>query len=462
MWTPDITENGSTAYQAIVDALERDVAIGRLKPGEKLPTHRALADALGLAVGTVSRAYAEAKRRGIVASGVGSGTFVRAHPLLEHRQLRDGGLAGKIDLSFNGPLLGLPHETALRRTLAKLARSKTFQGFLDYHRPWIGQADHREAGAAWIRRFGFAAEPGNVAVVCGAQHATTVTLLSIASAGDIILSEDLIDPLTKLLTGALGLVLKRIGTDADGMLPEALEEACTQQRVKALICSPDHHSPTLRVMPEARRKAIAEIARQHGIWILENAVYRPFLEKAPAPLTHHAPDISFYITSLSKIIAPGLRIGFLAAPASRVDELALGMGATNWMVPPVTAEIARDWIASGVADQLAAWQRSQLLNRNKIAAQMLSAFNYKSLPTGLHIWLHLPQPWRSATFVQEARARNVLVTPSDVFMTERTPAPHAIRISLGGAVATTDFLAKGLATLADLLGRKVDSSFLNS
>ena len=70
MWTLDITENGSTAYQAIVDALERDVAIGRLKPGEKLPTHRALAAALGLAVGTVSRAYAEAKRRGIVASGV--------------------------------------------------------------------------------------------------------------------------------------------------------------------------------------------------------------------------------------------------------------------------------------------------------------------------------------------------------------------------------------------------------
>src|SRR5262245_51154628 len=280
MWTPSITEDGSTVYQAIVDALERDVATGRLRPGEKLPTHRELADVLGLAVGTVSRAYAEAKRRGIVASGVGSGTFVRAHPLLEHRQLRDGGLTGKIDLSFNGPLLGLPHDEALRRTLAKLARSKTFQGLLDYHRPWIGQASHREVGAAWIRRFGFAADPSNVAVVCGAQHATTVTLLSIASAGDIILSEDLTDPLTKLLTGALGLVLKGIATDGDGILPEALEEACTQQRVKALICSPDHQSPTLRVMPEARRKGIAEIARRHGIWILENAVYRPFLEKA--------------------------------------------------------------------------------------------------------------------------------------------------------------------------------------
>jgi DNA-binding transcriptional MocR family regulator len=462
IWKPAIAASGTKRYQAIVEALERDVASGVLRLGERLPTHRELAETLGVAVGTISRAYDEAKRRGVVRSGVGSGTFVKGHPLLEQRQLRrENDSVGKIDLSFNGPVIASVHSQALQESLRKLGECGAQTWLLEYHRPWLGHDRHRQAGAAWLRRFGLSFDARNVAIVCGAQHAAAVTLLSITTAGDIVVSDELTDPLTKLLTGALGLLLKGLPMDADGILPEAFEDACKQQRVKALICSPDHHSPTLCVMPEGRRRALAAIARQHGVWILENAVYRPFLEHAPPPLASFAPEACYYFTSFSKIMSPGLRIGFLAAPLGKADELVLGMGATNWMTPLVVAEIAADWIDAGTADRLAAWQRDELASRNELAAQALADFTFKALRTGLHLWVPLPPPWRAVTFAQEARARQVLVTPAEVFATGRISAPHAVRISLGGTASSRELLTEGLGVLVDLLNRKVESSFLS-
>jgi DNA-binding transcriptional MocR family regulator len=461
IWKPALSRTG-VRHQAIVEALARDILAGVLKPGDRLPTHRDLAEKLGLAIGTVSRAYDEAKRRGLVQSTVGRGTYIKGHPLLEHRQLRrDTENGGKIDLSFNGPVISPGHGDAFQRLLASLADAPAHTGFLDYHRPWLGRLNHRRAGAKWIRRLGLDVEAEDVAIVAGAQHAASVALLSVAAAGDVVVSDQLTDPVMKLLVAALGLELKGLKADADGMLPDAFESACRHHDVKVLFCAPDHHSPTLTVMSEERRRAIAGIARKHGVVVLENAVYRPFLKEAPPALSSFAPERSYYFTSLSKIIAPGLRIGFLAAPPGKADELVLGLGATIWMAPPITAEMACQWIEDGTAEQLANWQRAELAARNKIAAQTLERFQYTARESGLHVWLQLPAPWRSATFVREARARHVLVTPADVYATEQHPVPQAVRISLGGAVESRDALRDGLSVLGELLGRRVDASLLS-
>src|SRR5262245_21651112 len=135
-WRPDLPLDGGLLYQGIVNALERDITAGKLQPGQRLPTHRDLADQLGIALGTVTRAYAEAKRRGIITSGVGRGTFVRAHPLVSQRLLRrDGEQAGYVDLSFNGPIIGPAHEEALQATLSRLGRGNGLGSVLGYHRP---------------------------------------------------------------------------------------------------------------------------------------------------------------------------------------------------------------------------------------------------------------------------------------------------------------------------------------
>src|SRR5260221_9259749 len=100
-WVPDLKADEGPRYLAIVEALAGDVANGVLGPGSRMPTHRDLADRLGMTVGTVSRAYAEAARRGLVSGEVGRGTFVRSRSLPgQGGELRSSGL---LDLSQNHP-----------------------------------------------------------------------------------------------------------------------------------------------------------------------------------------------------------------------------------------------------------------------------------------------------------------------------------------------------------------------
>ncbi len=461
LWEPKLRAASRGKSQAIVDALARDIASGALQPGQQLPTHRDLAFRLGVAVATVSKAYGEAKLRGYLRGGVGSGTFVLEPALSERRRVRpDDAAESGIDLSFSAPVTTLGQAKALATALRRLGREAIPVPLLDYHRPWTGHERHRQAGAAWLGTLGLVANPEDVAVTSGAQHAACIVLLSNTAAGDILLTDELTDPLVKFLATTLRLELRGVPMDEHGLHPEALEEACRKDRIRALLCMPDHHSPTLLVMPERRRRAIAAIARAHDLLILENAVYRPLVQAPPAPISSFAPERSFFFSSFSKVIAPALRIGFLAAPPGWAQNFVLGFGATNWLASPLTADIAAGWIEDGTADQFAELQRNELQYRNGLAVRHLGRFKPVSLPSGMHLWLTLPLPWRADGFARQARARGTLVLPSEAFAVGRGDVPHAVRISLGGTAGSRARLEEGLATLAGLLAERDDRSYV--
>lgn len=457
MWQPHFTGSGEH-YRAIVDALARDIASGQLKPGQRLPPHRELALQLGLAVGTVTKAYAEAKRLGYIRSSVGSGTFVREHPLRERRRLMtDREDVERADLSFNRPLLTSGHFDAVREGLQTLARSENIEQLLPYHRPWVGQESHRASAARWLVKLGIAADPADIAIMAGAQHAMSAALLTTVRSGDVVLTEELIDPSTRLQLGALGVNVRGLPMDREGISVDAFIEACRDEKVRALVCVPDHHSPTLTVWSPERRRQIAGLAREFGISIIENAVYRPFVENAPPPLSSFAPEISHLCTSISKIVAPGLRVGFLVAPPGRVDELVLGLGTTLWMTPPIVVELACGWIENGTMDTLVQWQRQELRARNEIAVDIFEGMDFSSLPTGLNIWLRLPDKWSSGALERETRASGVLISPGEVFSTKGSGPPHAVRISLGGGARSRDELTASLRIIRSILNRRIGS-----
>src|SRR5437762_14239985 len=158
IWRPDLRRRSGPRYAAIAEALAEDAAEGRLRPGVRLPTHRDLAGTLGVTVGTVTRAYAEAARRGLVSGEVGRGTFVRAvaGPALSAPP-PDG--RALIDLSANLPPAGAEGVEAatLSRTLAALARRRDLARLLAYP-PEGGLPSHRAAGAEWVGRAGLAVE----------------------------------------------------------------------------------------------------------------------------------------------------------------------------------------------------------------------------------------------------------------------------------------------------------------
>ena len=156
IWAPEMTERPGPRYLAIADAIADDLSGGRLAPGARLPTHRDLADRLGVTVGTVSRGYAEAARRGLLSGEVGRGTFVRHLPDLAVPSASDA----FVDLSLNYPPApaGETQRNALQATLQLLAGRSDVGALLGYPSEG-GLATHREAGAAWIAESGLAARP---------------------------------------------------------------------------------------------------------------------------------------------------------------------------------------------------------------------------------------------------------------------------------------------------------------
>ena len=448
IWGPRLEGRKGPRYRAIVEALAEDVAAGELRMGSRLPTHRELADRLGVTVGTVSRAYSEAARQGLVSGEVGRGTFVRGGG---ESAADPGDSDGPVDLGQNHPPdpAGHPQRTALLGALATLTARADAGRLLDYPAAG-GNAADREAGASWIERAGVEASPEHVLVCTGSQHGLTVVLATQLEPGDLLLTESLTYAGLKSVAGLLHLRLKGLPMDAQGLRPEALEAACREGGAKALYLIPTLHNPTTAVMPEERRREIVAIARAHGLAIVEDDVHGLLPRERPRPIAALAPERSYYLTSTSKTLAPGLRIAYVLAPPERVARLAASLRATTWAVAPLMAAVASTWIRDGTADALVVARRQEARERQAIARDRLAGADFDAKPEAYYLWLRLPEPWRGDGFAAEARARGVLVTPAEAFAVGRAPVPHAVRLCLGAA-RTRAALSRGLLAVAGLL-----------
>lgn len=453
-------------YLAIVERIAREIESGVLAAGARLPTHRAFAHELGVSVQTVTRAYAEAQRRGLVSGQIGRGTFVLGHDA--PRRAEDVSTVGwtsfgagtAIDMAFNGPVLDAAHTRAVALHLGKLQRSAKLDALIAYQPPWLGLERHREAGAAWLQARGLKAKADDVVITSGAQHGVATVLSALTEPGDTVLTEALTDPGIKFIAASRRLNLKGVAIDDQGLIPDALDEACRAARPAALFCLPTHHIPTSAMMSAARRKAVAAVARKHELAIIENDVYGPYAADHPPPLASFAPERTYYVTSLSKSVVPALRIGYLATPPGAAQRLVASLGASSWMASPLMAEVAAGLIEDGTAEKLVERQRAEMKRRQALAAKILVGAERHAQPTGPSLWLALPDAWTALQFASYVRAQGVLVIPAEAFAAARDPVPHAVRVSLGGAVRDMNELAKGLNVLAAALATRPQPGYL--
>jgi DNA-binding transcriptional MocR family regulator len=444
MWVPALDRGAGPVYQAIADALAADISEGRLSLGQRLPTHRDLARRLGVTIGTVTRAYAEAERRGLVAATVGRGTFVKS-PAPAARAAEPAG-DGIVDLRSNYPALAAS-AVALSESLIALGHDPGATELLRYH-DHAGLMRHRAAGARLISDSGLPVTAERVLVTAGGQHASLVALLTLARAGDIVLTEQLTYHNFKALAQRLGLRLHSVALDEQGLVPEAFEEACRRLSPRALYCTPTLQNPTASVMSAERRAEIARIACAQGVAIIEDDIFG-FLAPEQRPLAAFAEGPACYLSSVSKSLAPGLRLGFLAVPEGQSARFAEAIRITSWMAPPLAGEIVCRWIEDGTAGRLISAQRDEAGARTEIARARLGALMPPAHPTSSHLWLKLPPPLRADRFQQEALSAGVAVTTAEPFAVDG-PAPEAIRVCLGAA-PTRALLEKALGTLATLL-----------
>lgn len=450
LWQPDVSRYRGPRYLAIVAALSEDIEQGRLPSGTRLPTHRALADALGVTVGTVTRAYAEAARRNLVSGEVGRGTFVRAEPQRETFNLYVPPHAdeGALDLTIISPCHLLEPEV-LQEGLARVAQHPEVHRLLAYQ-PDGGLPEHRAAAAHWTAQDGVEASAERMVITMGAQHALLAVLASLCRPGETLLTEALTYAGMKGVAKLLHLNVRGVALDAEGLDPERLEHACATTGARVLYTMPTLQNPTTGVQSRARRQGVAEIARRYDLTVIEDNVYGFLPAEAPPPLTTLIPERSYYVNGASKNLAPGVRIGFVLAPEGRAERVASAVRASCWMASPLLAELTAQWINDGTAERITAQQRSEAAARQQLAAALLGPHGLVAPPVGYHAWLPLPEPWLAEDFVAQARERGVLVTPGSVFAAERTAAPHAVRIGLGG-VLPRERLREGLSTLAGIL-----------
>ncbi|MDX6752286.1 PLP-dependent aminotransferase family protein [Geminicoccaceae bacterium 1502E] len=447
IWRPSLGARQGPLYLAIVEALERDTSAGRLRPGERLPTQRALAAALGCDLTTVTRAYAEARRRGLIEAVVGRGSFVAETP---------GAAGPAVDMSMNLPPVppGLDLPALLATGLEALGRQGERAGLLTY-RPSGGTAAERAAASLLVEGRTGPLDPSRVLLAPGGQAALVAALTTLARPGDIVLAEDLAYLGFRAAAGHLGLQVRPVATDGEGLLPDALDAACRAGAPRLLYCVPTAHNPTTATMGEARRRAVLAVAARHGLPVVEDDAYGLLAGEGPPPLAALDPDRVIHLASLAKCLSPALRLAAVVAPPSMAGRLAAALRAVALMTSPLMAALLARWIEDGTALRVIRAVRREAAERQRLAARLLPAACIAAHPRAHHLWLRLPRPWTSAAFLDHMRAQGLALVPASAFATgERSP--EAVRIALGAA-PDQPTLERALTAVARTLDSRPDA-----
>ena len=433
---------GEPAFDRIADAIVRAIADGQLKAGERLPTHRALARRLGVAVPTVTRAYQAAAHRGLVVSATGRGMFVAGIPELRDEQ----DVSRKLDMAVNAPARG-PHGPALRGALERLSRQPDLHAELGYAAE-IGSARHRSLAADWLGRRGVEASHDDIAITHGTQHALFVAFAAAAHQGGAIATESLTYPGARSAAQMLGLELVPIAIDGQGLVPDALARWCRAAAApRVLYTTPFAHNPTARTQSAQRRRQLVDVARAHDVTIVEDDVFGLLDESGTPPLAATAPERTLHVTSVSKAIAPGLRVGTLAGPSHLMQRVGPLIRATIFNAAPLQTAITMAWLEDGTADRLVEWQRVQARERRECALSLLGECPaVRSLTAAaLHVWVELAPHWSPAEAIAAAASVDVLIGPTSHFAVGALDE-RGVRLCLGNA-PSVEALAAALERL---------------
>lgn len=388
-WTPDLPVGDAPIYERLVEALRRDVEGGALPAGTRLPPQRDLAHRLGLGLGTVTRAYVEAEKAGLVSAHVGRGSFVNGPATTARRSRRDG----PVNLAQN-VALNWPAARVIGETMQRLRRRPDLADHLDYAPP-AGLERHRRAAAGWLARSaGFETADWTRLVCCaGAQQGLALAFGAALRPGDVLLCEAATFPGIRALAAHAGYRLEGVAMDEEGLIPDALEAAVAATSARVVAVLPTLQNPTGRIMSLARRQAIAALARRLDLTLVEDDIYGAYAPGAPPPLAMLAPERVFHVSGVSKTLAPGLRAGFVIAPdEAALERILAAMRAIAYAPPGFGALIAGQWIEDGTADAILADIRAETTKRLDLAREILGpAMAAPASPSAPHIWLPMSE-----------------------------------------------------------------------
>ncbi|WP_410217213.1 PLP-dependent aminotransferase family protein [Paracoccus sp. (in: a-proteobacteria)] len=456
-WQPDLVAHSGPKFRALANALREAARSGDLAPGTRLPPMRDLAWRLKVTTGTVARAYQVAAAEGVVESHVGRGSFIATprprppvpQPLLYESLDAPACTDGPVDLR-------IPHlpdcgqASVIGRHLAALAQDLPVD-VLDYT-PLSRDLDCRQALLRWmsVRSLGTIAE-GDLVLTHGGQHAITLIMaLCLADQPAKVMAEALTYPGMRHAARLLRAETLPIALDEKGMRPDDLDRVARQSGARLVCLTPSAQNPTMAGMDVERREKIVAVARHHDLQIIEDECYAPNPSAdAPPSLRALAPERVWYVASLSKIIAAGLRFGMLVCPqgmgqAGRVAAQHSHMGLSL----PITGLVTR-LMASGDAVRMASEVKEKVEDRRLLAMDQLAGLEPVSRAGVPMLWLPLPEPWKAEDFVARAAAGGLIVRPASDFAAAGQPVIEGVRIALNCRMPR-ERLAQALSQLGHL------------
>ncbi|EIX9411958.1 TPA: PLP-dependent aminotransferase family protein [Klebsiella pneumoniae] len=416
-------------YKAVVDRYAQAIRSGQLPAGSRLPTHRTLAAGERISLATATRVYRELEEMGLVSGETGRGTFVRDLSLPPgHGVDQQVVAADVVDLNFNYP--SLPEQgDALREALRQLAMAGDIDSHLRYQ-PHAGRLAERDIIARHLTCQHFAPDAENVLIVNGAQHGLAVTVMGLLRPGDVVAVDALTYSGFKALAALYHLELAAIPCRPEGPDLQALHTLCQQRRVRAVYTMPTLHNPLGWVLNTGQRQALADLARQHDLLIIEDAAYARLVSRPPPPVVSYAPERTVYVTGFSKNIATGLRVGVVISPPRYRPEIERAIRATTWNTPTLISSLICAWIEDGTVARFETQKRQDARQRQQVAREVLCGLPVVSHPDSYFVWLPLGEESRADRLANALMERRISVSTAEPFCVSAT-IPQALRIALG-------------------------------
>ena len=437
-------------YKQIANIIEQMIVDGDLISGVKLPTHRKQADELGVTVGTVTRAYEELERRGLVEARVGAGTYV-LDPSKEFWTFAKEKKHShtECDFGFNVPPV-VDRSSVMQEALSRVAQSPQFLNQLMNYQDSLGIKPHKEVMASWLQAKGVQVDADKMLLSSGGQHALQMVLDAFTSAGETVLAEEQTYPGLISLARQKKLSIKGVKMDAEGIVPDALDVACRQFQARFIYLTPTLQNPTASTMSVQRREEILEVCRAHDLYVIEDDVNGLLLDNPPPPMVNLDVERVFYIGSFSKCVAPGLRVGYVQPPQKFYHALSLTLQNHSWMISPLLTAVTSELLTNSKTRKMQNEIKSEMQKRIELAVSYLQEFNPQYNEDCFHMWLMLPEHWRLTDFINQAKAENVIVESAELFTPLGGNIVPAIRLALSSPLSREE-MEYGLKTLQKLL-----------
>ena len=411
----------------LAHALMQAIRTGALNPGVRLPSERELAHALTVSRTTVVAAYDALRDSGWVESRTGSGTRVSASGvvLAARGSTQAGALAASPFLGLLGAhgseelvdlVLGTPLPLPDLPSDLFTIPPEDYGALVNDHRYYArGLPALRQALASYYAKVGLATRPEQILVTSGAQQAISLCAGLYLERGDSALVED------PTYFGALdafraaGARVAGVATEADGIDPATLRHRIIASSSRLVYLTPTFQNPTGVLMPRAARKEVGRIAADLGVTIIDDCTFYDLaLEGSlPPPVAAFAADAPVItIGSLSKLIWPGLRVGWIRAPEPIVERLVRLKTATDLGGPLLTQAIAVRLL--GEIDVIRKSRRMQLKPRRELLAALLRerlpGWKFRLSSGGLFLWVNIPDG-DTRELAQTALRHGVVILP---------------------------------------------------